>query len=168
MGAGIFLIEELFQPGGWLEDCLVTMPCARVRGLCVCVSVCLFPLLQPPAPQIRKHEKVAKHVSPYSFQKTPRTPKLSKICPSDCFWGFQQGGQKFAKNLSKLKNGNFQTNFDRFSQIFGPLTGTPKNNRWDKFWTNLGFGVFLKAVRGKRLRKGRDIPHHQTSGKLVV
>ena len=33
------------------------------------------------------------------------------------------------------------------------LTGTPENNRWDKFWTNLGFGAFLNAVRGKRARR---------------
>ena len=36
-----------------------------------------------------------------------------------------------------------------------PRTGTPKSNRWDKFWTNLGFGVFLNAVRGKRVRNER-------------
>ena len=33
--------------------------------------------------------------------------------------------------------------------MFDPLTGTPKNNRWDKFWINLGFGAFLNAVKGK-------------------
>ena len=27
----------------------------------------------------------------------------------------------------------------------------------DKFWTNLGFGAFLKAVRGKRVRNSRVI-----------
>ena len=34
--------------------------------------------------------------------KTPRTPNLSKICPSDCFWGFQSGGQKFEKSCQNL------------------------------------------------------------------
>ena len=42
------------------------------------------------------------------------------------------------------------SNFDNFFQVFDPLIGTPKKNRWDKFWTNLGFGAFLNAVRGKR------------------
>ena len=33
---------------------------------------------------------------PLQHSKTPdETPKLSKICPSDCFWGFQSGGLKF-------------------------------------------------------------------------
>ena len=91
---------------------------------------------------------------PLQHSKTPRTPNLSKICPSDCFWGCQSGGQKFAKkNCQNLKNHNFQTKFDNFFQIFDPLTGTPKNNRWGKFRTNLGFGAFLNAVRGKRFRK---------------
>ena len=45
----------------------------------------------------------------------------------------------------------FHTIFDNFFQIFDPLTGTPKKNCWDKFWTNLGFGAFLIAVRGKKV-----------------
>ena len=40
-------------------------------------------------------------------------------------------------------------------QISVPLTGTPKNNRCDKFWANLGFRAFLNAVRGKRVRNYR-------------
>ena len=34
-----------------------------------------------------------------------------------------------------------------------PLIGTLTSNRWGKFWRNLGFGAFLNAVGGKRLRK---------------
>ena len=33
-----------------------------------------------------------------------------------------------------------------------PLTGTPQNNCWEKFCTNLGFRALLNAVRGKRVR----------------
>ena len=93
--------------------------------------------------------------SPLQPSKTLETPNLSKICPSDCFGGFQSGGLKFGKICQNLKNGNFRTNFDKFFQISVPLTGTPQNNRWDKFWTNLGFWAFLKAVRGKRVRNIR-------------
>ena len=85
-----------------------------------------------------------------AFKNDPKTPDLSKICPSDCFWGFQSGGQKFLKICQNLKTGNFQANFDKFSQIFDPLTGNPKNNRWDKVC-----GVVLRAVRGRRFRKAR-------------
>ena len=40
---------------------------------------------------------------PLQHSKTPRTPNLSKICPSDCFSGFQSGCPKFVKNLSKFE-----------------------------------------------------------------
>ena len=91
---------------------------------------------------------------PLQHSKTPRTPNLSKICPDDCFSGFQSGGPKFVKNLSKnwktTISGqifNFSTNF---WQIWVPLIGTPKNNRRDKFWTNLGFGPFFECCKGKK------------------
>ena len=58
--------------------------------------------------------------------------------------------EKFVKICPKITV--FQI-FDKFFQISVPLTGTPQSNRWDKFWTNLGFRAFLKAVRGKRVRK---------------
>ena len=48
---------------------------------------------------------------PLTAFKTPRTPNLSKICPSDCFWGFQAGGQKFVKNLSKFEERQFSDKF---------------------------------------------------------
>ena len=57
--------------------------------------------------------------SPLQPSKTPETPNLSKICPSDCFGGFQSGGLKFGKICLNLKNGNFRTNFDNFFQISG-------------------------------------------------
>ena len=58
-------------------------------------------------------------------------------------------------NLTKICQNLKTTISDKFWQIltnFWQISGTPKNNRRDKFWTNLGFGVFLNAVRGKRVR----------------
>ena len=33
-------------------------------------------------------------IVPLTAFKNAPSPNLSKICPSDCFWGFQSGGQK--------------------------------------------------------------------------
>ena len=77
----------------------------------------------------------------------PETPNLSKICPSDCFGGFQSVGRKFEKICQNLSENCRFSNFDKFFQIFVPLTGTPKNHRWDKFWTNLGFRAFLEVAK---------------------
>ena len=67
---------------------------------------------------------------PLQHSKTPRTPNLSKICPSDRFWGFQTGGLKFVKNLSKfvrkLPFFKFRQIIDRFQS---PGLETPKNNQ---------------------------------------
>ena len=106
---------------------------------------------------IRKHFeiKTCEPFSPLQRSKTPETPNLSKICRSDCFWGFQSGGLKFGKICQNLSENYRFSNFDKFFQISVPRTGTPKNNRCDKFWTNLGFRAFLNAVRGKRVRKSR-------------
>ena len=105
---------------------------------------------------------------PLQHSKTPRTPNLSKICPSDCFWGFQSGGQNFEKNCQNLSENYGFTNFDNFFQSFGPLTGTPKNNRWDKFWTNLGFGAFLNAVRGEKGFATKWEEHRNTSERCAL
>ena len=43
---------------------------------------------------------IANPPAPYR-KKMPWTQKLSKICPDDCFSGFQSWGPKFVKNLSK-------------------------------------------------------------------
>ena len=88
-------------------------------------------------------------LTPLQPSKTPETPNLSEICPSDCFWGFQSGGLKFVKICQNLSENYRFSNFDEFFQISVPLTGTPKNNRWDEF------RAFLKAARGKRVRKPR-------------
>ena len=96
--------------------------------------------------------KTCEPFPPYSLQKRPKRPNLSKICPCDCFGGFQSGGLKFGKICQNLSENYRFSNFDKFFQISVPLTGTPQNNRWDKFWTNLGFQAFLKAVGGKSVR----------------
>ena len=85
-----------------------------------------------------------------------RNPFPPQICPKfvpAIFWGFQSGGPKSVENLSKFEKKvilrQILPNFHKFLI----LAATPKNNRWDKFWTNLGFGAFLNAVRGKGFRK---------------
>ena len=89
--------------------------------------------------------------SPLQPSKKPETPNLSEICPRDCFGGFQSGELKFGIICQNLSENYRFSNFKLF-QISVPLTGTPKNNRWDKFRTNLRFRAFLKAVGGKRVR----------------
>ena len=44
---------------------------------------------------------------------------LSKICPSDCFGGFQSGGLKFGKICQNLSENYRFSNFDKFGQIWG-------------------------------------------------
>ena len=90
-------------------------------------------------------------LSPLQRSKTPETQICPKFVAAIVFGGFQSGGLKFGKICQNLSE-NYH--FDKFFQISVPRTGTPKNNRCDKFWTNLGFRAFLNAVRGKRVRNG--------------
>ena len=100
----------------------------------------------------RYSSNVASPFSPYSIQKRPKPQICPKFVPAIVFGGSSQGDENL-KKIVKIcpKIAVFQI-FDKFFQIFVPLTGTPKNNRWDKFWTTLGFRAFLNAVRGKRAR----------------
>ena len=80
-----------------------------------------------------------------AFKNTPETQICPKFVPAIVLGGFQSGGLKFVKNLSKCaRTCHFGQIFDKFQS---PGLEPPQNNRWDKFWTNLGFGVFLNAVR---------------------
>ena len=54
--------------------------------------------------------------------------------------------------LTAFKNAPNPKSVD-FLQRSNPHDRDPQNNRWGKFWTNLGFGAFLNAVRGERVRK---------------
>ena len=104
---------------------------------------------------------------PLTAFKNARNPKFVQNLSQRLFWGVPVTGTEIWKNFSQnSKNGNFRTNFDKFFQISVPLTGTPQNNRWDKFWTNLGFRAFLKAVRGKRVRNSTNVLRH-TSGSRI-
>ena len=98
---------------------------------------------------------------PLTAFKNARNPKfvqnLSQRFPSDCFLSFLSGGLKFGKICQNLSENYRFSNFDKFFQISVPLTGTPQNNRWDKFWTNLGFRAFLKAVRGEKGSQGQNL-----------
>ena len=61
--------------------------------------------------------------------------------------------EKIHKSSLARKQSNTSPNFDKYLTTLVPLTGTVetlKNNRRDKFRTNLGFGAFLNAVRGRR------------------
>ena len=101
----------------------------------------------------RNYRPELRTLFPLTAFKNARNPKFVQNLSQRLFLGVPVRGTKIWKICQNLKNGNFRTNFDNFFQIFVPLTGTPKNNRWDKFWTNLGFRAFLSAVRGKRVRK---------------
>ena len=94
----------------------------------------------------------------------PRVPSapnpkfVQNLSQTIVFGGSSQGDQKFVKKLSKIcKTDNFQTNFQIFDKFFSdfwsPWLEPPKTIARDRFWTNLGFGVFLNAVRGKSVRK---------------
>ena len=129
---------------------LFNLCCAR---LLVCFFSCLLACLLALSLSL---SRIANPFSPHSIQKRPEP----QICPSDCFWGFQSGGLEFSDKICQNLSENYRflffcfwQNFDNFS----PRTGTPQNNRWDKFWTNLGFGAFLNAVRGKRVRNSRSL-----------
>ena len=84
-----------------------------------CLSVLIFWLANP--------------FPPYSLQKRPKPQICAKFVPAIFLGG--PSGTEIWKKLSKFENGNFRTNFDNFFQISVPLTGTPQNYRWDKFWT---------------------------------
>ena len=90
---------------------------------------------------------------PLTAFKNARNPKFVQNLSQRLVWGVPVRGTEIWKNLSKIvrKLPFLSQISDKFFQISVPLTGTPQNNRWDKFWTNLGFRAFLKAVRGKRV-----------------
>ena len=77
-----------------------------------------------------------------AISKLHRLESLSKITIG--FGGSSQGVKNLKKNCRNLSEKYGFSYFDNIFQNFYPLTGTPKNNRWDKiFWTNLGFGAFF-------------------------
>ena len=88
-----------------------------------------------------------------AFKNAPN-PKFVQNLSRRLFFGVPirrtQICQKFAENLKICPEIVVFQFFGNFSQIWVPLIGTPKNNHRDKFWTNLGFGAFLNAVRGKK------------------
>ena len=105
---------------------------------------------------LQLQSKFANPFPPYSLQKRPKPQICPKFVPAIVLGGSSQGGAEIWKKLPKFVR--FQTILTIFSRFQPSLTGTAQNNRWDKFWTNLGFRAFLKAVRGKRVRKSKFIP----------
>ena len=102
--------------------------------------------------------RVANPLSPY-IQKRPEPQICPKFVPTIVFRGSNQGDPNLSKICRKFQKRQFPDKFSNFRQIFetnlGSPIGTPKYNRRDKLWTNLGFGAFLNAVRGKRVHKVR-------------
>ena len=103
---------------------------------------------------------VANPPAPYNIQEWPEPQICPKFVPTIVFRGFLSEGPKFVENLPKKLKTTVLRQFFNFSvnfrQIWLLLNGTPKSNHRDKFWTNLGFGAFLNAVRGRRVRNTFD------------
>ena len=108
----------------------------------------------------QKNAKELRTLRPLTAFKNAPNPKFVKNLSRRLFFGVPLRAteicQKFVENL---RNDNFRTNFSKYRQFFDKF-GSPwleprKNNGRDKFLTNLGFGAFLNAVRGKRARNKR-------------
>ena len=86
---------------------------------------------------------------PLQHSKTPRTPNLSKICPDDCFSGFQSGDPKLSKICPEIVVFWF---FNKFLTNLGPSDWNPTKKKTsgqilDKFGVR---GVFecCKGTKG--------------------
>ena len=90
---------------------------------------------------------IANLLSPYSIQNRSKPQIYQKFVPAIVLESSSQGHWNLSKICQNPKKSHFPTCFDKFWQISVSLTGTLKNNRWDKFLMNLGFGTFLNAVR---------------------
>ena len=63
---------------------------------------------------------------PLQHSKMPRTLNLSRICPRDCFWGFQSGGLEFVKNCQNLSENYRFSNVDKFLTNSSPPDWNPQ------------------------------------------
>ena len=92
---------------------------------------------------------------PLTAFKNAQNPEfVQKICPGNCFGGFQSGGLKFEKICQNLSENDRFSKFDKFFQISVPLTGTPQQlpgQILDKFGV---LGVFegCKGEKGSQIR----------------
>ena len=87
---------------------------------------------------------------PLQRSKTPETPNLSKICPSDCFWGFQSGGLKIGKICQNFEKKKKKTVI--FGQIlnFSPPDWNPQKQSLGQILDKFGVsGVFERCKGGK-------------------
>ena len=64
-----------------------------------------------PAPSQNLGASACEPSRPLQHSKMPRTPNLPKICPDDCFSGFQSGGPNLSRNC---RFSNFRQIFDKF------------------------------------------------------
>ena len=76
-------------------------------------------------------------------QKKSRTPNLSKICPQRLFLGVPVTGSNIGENLVKISlKITISQILTNLSQIFDPLTGTPKTSAGTNFGQIWGSGRF--------------------------
>ena len=95
-----------------------------------------------------------RNLFPLTAFKNAPNPKFVQYLSRRLFLGVLVGGGKNLKKIVKIcKTVIFRQIRTIFFKFLAPRLEPPKNNRRDKFWTNLGFGAFLNAVRGKRVRK---------------
>ena len=110
---------------------------------------------QSPGPlgKLRCHSTIAKPFFPYSVQKRPEPQICPKFVPAIVFGGSGQGVQFLCQICPFcLKITVFQI-LTNFSQIFlDPPVWNPQKQSPGQIWTNLGFGAFLNAGRGRRFR----------------
>ena len=98
--------------------------------------------------------RLANPPAPYSIQRCPEPQICQKLVPTIVFWGSNQGGPNLSKICRNFENLSGNCHCSKFRLILDKFgIGTPKNDRRDKFLTNLGFGASLNAVRGRRVRK---------------
>ena len=109
----------------------------------------------PHAEEHRHRMKInfADPLSPYSIQKRPKTPNLSKICPDDCFSGFQSGTQicqKFVENLKICPEIVVFQIFDKFLTNLGPPDWNPEKQSSGQIWDKCGVRGVFECCKGKK------------------
>ena len=95
--------------------------------------------------------------APCSIHKCPEPQICPKFVPTIVFRGSNPGGPNLSKICRIMKKLSGNCRFSMFRQMFDKFW-SPGLQPWktivrDKFWTNLGFGPFFNAVRGRGVRK---------------
>ena len=88
--------------------------------------------------------------SPLQPSKTPETPNLSKICPSDCFGGFRSGGLKFGKICQKLSENYRFSNFWQIFPNFSPPDWNPPKQSLGQILDKFGVSGVFEGCKGEK------------------